>query len=96
MQEKLFTLPDDALVYPAHDYKGRRTSSIARRRSAIHAWAGEKHWKNSGKSWRVSSCAILPSSIMQYRETGSVASVPSSRRPPLVTYCHQITSTPQG
>ena len=27
--EKLFALPDDTLVYPAHDYKGRRVSSIA-------------------------------------------------------------------
>jgi sulfur dioxygenase len=27
--EKLFVLPDDVLVYPAHDYHGRRVSSIA-------------------------------------------------------------------
>ncbi len=26
--ERLFTLEDDTLVYPAHDYKGRRVSSI--------------------------------------------------------------------
>ena len=26
---KLFSLPDDTLVYPAHDYKDRRVSSIA-------------------------------------------------------------------
>ncbi|MGA8863104.1 MAG: MBL fold metallo-hydrolase [Gallionella sp.] len=26
--EKLFTLPDETLVYPAHDYKGRRVSSV--------------------------------------------------------------------
>ena len=26
--EKLFPLPDETLVYPAHDYKGRRVSSI--------------------------------------------------------------------
>jgi glyoxylase-like metal-dependent hydrolase (beta-lactamase superfamily II) len=29
VQEKLFSLPDDCLVYPAHDYNDRRVSSIA-------------------------------------------------------------------
>ena len=27
--EKLFSLPDDTLVYPAHDYQDRHVSSIA-------------------------------------------------------------------
>jgi sulfur dioxygenase len=29
VKEKLFSLPDDCLVYPAHDYNDRRISSIA-------------------------------------------------------------------
>ncbi|HVC10113.1 MAG TPA: MBL fold metallo-hydrolase [Burkholderiales bacterium] len=29
VREKLFSLPDDVLVYPAHDYHGRHVSSIA-------------------------------------------------------------------
>ena len=28
VHEKIFTLPDDATVYPAHDYKGRMSSSV--------------------------------------------------------------------
>ena len=31
--EKLFTLPDETLVYPAHDYKDRRVSSIAQEKA---------------------------------------------------------------
>lgn len=30
--EKLFSLADDVLVYPAHDYRGRRVSTIAQER----------------------------------------------------------------
>lgn len=33
VREKLFGLPDDTLVYPAHDYKGRRVSSVAQERA---------------------------------------------------------------
>ena len=31
--QKLFALPDDTLVYPAHDYQGRRVSSIAQEKT---------------------------------------------------------------
>jgi sulfur dioxygenase len=37
---RLFTLPDDTLVYPGHDYKGRRVSTIAEERSTNPRFAG--------------------------------------------------------
>lgn len=33
VRQKLFTLPDDTLVYPAHDYHHRRVSSIAQEKA---------------------------------------------------------------
>jgi glyoxylase-like metal-dependent hydrolase (beta-lactamase superfamily II) len=33
VHEKLFTAPDDALVYPGHDYQGRRVSSIGQEKA---------------------------------------------------------------
>ena len=40
--ERLFTLPDDVLVYPAHDYQGRRVSSIAQERERNPRLGGGK------------------------------------------------------
>lgn len=39
--QKLFTLPDDTLVYPGHDYKGRRVSSIAEEKATNPRLAGK-------------------------------------------------------
>lgn len=33
VHKKLFSLPDDQLVYPGHDYHGRRVSTVAQERS---------------------------------------------------------------
>lgn len=40
--ERLFALPDDVLVYPAHDYQGRRVSSIAQERERNPRLGGGK------------------------------------------------------
>jgi glyoxylase-like metal-dependent hydrolase (beta-lactamase superfamily II) len=37
---KLFALPDDTLVYPGHDYRGRRVSTIAEERETNPRLAG--------------------------------------------------------
>lgn len=33
VHHKLFTLPEDTLVYPAHDYKGRRVSTVGQEKA---------------------------------------------------------------
>lgn len=39
--EKIFTLPDDCLVYPAHDYKHRHVSTVAQERQRNPRLAGK-------------------------------------------------------
>ena len=42
VHEKLFSLPDDTLVYPGHDYQQRRVSSIAQERARNPRLGGGK------------------------------------------------------
>ena len=39
---RLFTLPDDTLVYPAHDYQQRRVSTVAQERSRNPRLGGDR------------------------------------------------------
>ena len=41
--QKLFTLPDETLIFPAHDYEGRRVSSIAQEKTRNPRIGGDKH-----------------------------------------------------
>jgi glyoxylase-like metal-dependent hydrolase (beta-lactamase superfamily II) len=38
---RIFTLPEDTLVYPGHDYRGRRVSTIAEEKSTNPRFAGK-------------------------------------------------------
>jgi glyoxylase-like metal-dependent hydrolase (beta-lactamase superfamily II) len=42
VHDKLFALPDDTLVYPAHDYQGRRVSSIGQEKARNPRLGGGK------------------------------------------------------
>jgi sulfur dioxygenase len=42
IQEKLFSLPDDTLVYPGHDYEGRHVSTIAQEKARNPRLGGGK------------------------------------------------------
>lgn len=42
IHDKLFTLGDDTLVYPGHDYKGRRVSSIGQEKNRNPRLGGDK------------------------------------------------------
>jgi sulfur dioxygenase len=42
IHEKIFTLPDDTLVYPAHDYQHRHVSTVAQERERNPRLGGER------------------------------------------------------
>jgi len=42
VHDKLFSLPEDTLVYPAHDYQGRRVSSIGQEKTRNPRLGGDK------------------------------------------------------
>lgn len=41
IHNKIFTLPDETLIYPGHDYNGRRVSSVAQERLSNSRLAGK-------------------------------------------------------
>lgn len=41
VKEKLFTLPEDYLIYPAHDYKSRRVSGIGQEKKRNRRLGGD-------------------------------------------------------
>jgi len=93
---KLFVLPDETLVYPAHDYQGRRVSSVAQER-------GRNPRLGGGKSLEA-FVAIMDGLGLAYPKFIDYA-VPGNREcgvcPPgvpdmLSEYCEGMGESPQG
>lgn len=96
VREKLFSLPDETLVYPAHDYKERFVSSIAQEKKRNPRLGGDR----TVDEFR----AIMAGLNLPYPKFIDYA-VPGNRQcgvcPPnvpenLAQYCIQMTSSPQG
>ena len=96
VHEKLFTLPDETLVYPGHDYQGRFVSSIAQEKKRNPRLGGAR----TLDEFR----AIMARLNLPY-PTFIDHAVPGNRQcgvcPPdlphnLEQYCRQIESSPQG
>jgi glyoxylase-like metal-dependent hydrolase (beta-lactamase superfamily II) len=96
VHEKLFTLPDDVLVYPAHDYHERFVSSIAQEKKRNPRLGGDK----TIEEFR----AIMANLNLPYPKFIDFA-VPGNRQcgvcptdlpENLERYCRQMTSSPQG
>lgn len=96
VQEKLFTLPDDVLVYPAHDYKGRRVSSIAQEKERNPRLGGGKtleEFREIMANLKLPYPTFIDYAVPGNRQCGVC---PVDLPDQLATYCHQMTSSPQG
>lgn len=96
IHEKLFTLPDEQLVYPAHDYQGRGVSSIAQeRRRNPRLGSGRTETEFVAL---MGALKLAYPKFIEYAIAGNQACGVCPERLPahLVAYCEQMQHSVQG
>lgn len=96
VNEKLFTLPDETLVYPAHDYKERFVSSIAqekRRNPRLGEGKTLEEFKDIMRNLNLPYPRFIDYAVPGNRQCGVC---PSHLPEDLAKYCKQMTESPQG
>ena len=96
VREKLFSLPDDVLVYPAHDYKDRRVSSIAQERKRNPRLGGERtleEFKNIMANLNLPYPQFIDYAVPGNKLCGVC---PCDLPENLEKYCQHISNSPQG
>lgn len=94
--EKLFSLPDDTLVYPAHDYQGRRVSTIAQEKKRNPRLGQERTLKQFRN---IMANLNLPyPKFIDYAVPGNLQCgvCPDHLPENLEKYCSHMTESPQG
>ena len=93
---KLFALPDDTLVYPAHDYEGRRVSSIAQEKKR-NPRLGQQHTLEDFRHIMANLNLPYPTFI-DYAVPGNLQCgvCPDHLPENLEKYCAHMTGSPQG
>ncbi|MGL1832450.1 MBL fold metallo-hydrolase [Rhodocyclaceae bacterium SMB388] len=96
VRDKLFVLPDDTLVYPGHDYQGRRVSSIAQEKLRNPRLGGDRTLAEFVKIMRELDLAyprFIDYAVPGNRECGVC---PGGVPDELQQYCEQIAESLQG
>ena len=96
VREKLFNLPDETLVYPAHDYQDRFVSSIAQEKRRNPRLGGDKtldEFKHIMANLNLPYPRFIDYAVEGNRQCGVC---PSHLPENLEVYCHQMTKSPQG
>jgi glyoxylase-like metal-dependent hydrolase (beta-lactamase superfamily II) len=93
---KLFSLPEDVLVYPAHDYKNRRVSSIAQEKERNPRLGGERtlqEFKNIMANLNLPYPQFIDYAVPGNKLCGVC---PCDLPENLEKYCQHISNSPQG
>lgn len=96
VREKIFTLPDDCLVYPAHDYQSRRVSSIAQEKARNTRLGGDRTLEDFRRimaELNLPYPKFIDYAIPSNRQCGVC---PRDMPTELERYCRQMTESPQG
>jgi glyoxylase-like metal-dependent hydrolase (beta-lactamase superfamily II) len=96
VREKLFGLPEDTLVHPAHDYQGRRVSSIGQEKTRNPRLGGERPLAEFVKIMRELKLPypkFIDYAVPGNRECGVC---PPGVPDDLQQYCEEIKESPQG
>jgi glyoxylase-like metal-dependent hydrolase (beta-lactamase superfamily II) len=96
VRAKLFALPDDTLVYPGHDYKERRVSSIAQEKARNPRLGGEQSLAAFEKL--MAGLGLAYPKFIDYAVPGNRAcgECPGGVPEALQEYCEQIGHSLQG
>jgi sulfur dioxygenase len=96
VRERLFTLPDDQLVYPCHDYNQRRVSTIAQERSRNPRLGGERTLEEFIQL--MAELKLPYPKFIDYAVPGNkrCGVCPNDLDERLQAYCKQMEHTPQG
>lgn len=94
--EKLFTLADETLVYPAHDYTGRRVSSIAQEKGRNpRVGAGKKldEFRQIMAALKLPYPKFIDHAVPGNRQCGVC---PEHLPEEMQKYCEEMAASPQG
>ena len=96
VREKVFTLPDDFLVYPAHDYENRHVSSIAQERKRNPRLGQERtleEFRNIMANLNLPYTKFIDYAVPGNKQCGIC---PRELPEMLEKYCQHMSGSPQG
>lgn len=96
VRNKLFSLPEETLVYPGHDYQGRYVSSIAQEKKRNPRLGGDRtleEFRDIMANLHLPYPKFIDYAVPGNRQCGVC---PSDLPTKLEEYCRQMAASPQG